>query len=164
MKQGKIFSLHPGNPAILDEIAKNAIEESLQESREKDMSTNTHEFTDMVIEQVVATKVRRGGNNLKPSISNSFQKQLVKDCNFKVGNCQRKTHARLTAEADPRNSYSEALLFEAFQTGLDPSLIINMDATQYFSSHSNEGVSMRDLYVVFFSNNCILQGLSNVSG
>ena len=51
---------------------------------------------------------------------------------------QAKTQARVLAEADPRNPYSEACMIKAFQSGIDPALIGNGDATQYFSRFGND--------------------------
>ena len=139
VRHGSAFNKKPGHLSHLDEEAIKVVHDRVRTKRSLDLTSSEGEFIDLLIDQRTETKKRRGGNDLRETVSKSFVNSLIHDQDFKKGNPQRKTMARITAEADPRNSYSEALLFEAFQSGLDPALILNMDATQYFSPYNNEG-------------------------
>ena len=88
---------------------------------------------DILGQATIETNVRRGGNDLPINLSRSTFKRKKKQLKIKYNKGQKKTQARSKAEADPRNAYSEALLFNAFQTNIDPHLIINFDATTYLS-------------------------------
>jgi hypothetical protein len=50
--------------------------------------------------------------------------------NFVEATCQFKTHAKIFAEADPRNHFSFAVMNEAFMGSRDASMFFNWDATQ----------------------------------
>jgi hypothetical protein len=60
--------------------------------------------------------------------------------NLGAKTAQLKTHARIAAEADPRNSFSMGIMNKAFSENLLSSMIFNWDATQYGISPDKDEV------------------------
>jgi hypothetical protein len=138
VKSGKGISDSVGRPWILDDISHEDITQQLTKKRKSQNTATSQEFMETIKRSASETNVRRGKNNLLLNPSQSTINRTKQRLNAASTAGQSKTNARIAAEADPRNSYCEALMFNAFQQDLDPSLIVNLDATQYFSPYGNE--------------------------
>ena len=131
-----------GKPGILDEQAEQQLIEQLRQSRADQQTTSQSQFIELVSQKAVDTKVRRGQAPLVPDLSKRTLLNIRHRLHASVVGGQRKTRARVEAERDPRNAYSEALLLNAFQKGVSPHLILNQDSTQYIIAYNNEGKTM----------------------
>jgi hypothetical protein len=140
-REGRVLHGTGGHPVKLDAEAKEEVKAFLVAGREANQTPNAAELRQKVAESVVQTNTRRGDSDAKKSYSKTYFLLLKKELSITEGEGQEKTAARIAAEADPRNAYSEALLFNAFQTGLSPALILNADATQYCVAVDNEGAT-----------------------
>jgi transposase-like protein len=127
-----------GRPTVIDAKGETDIIEELRSRRKAQHTATASEFARIVEKAAKESNIRRGKNDLDVSVSKSTLKRTRECVNAAMTKGQAKTKARIEAEADPRNSYCEALMFHAFQTGIDPELIANADATQYFSPNSND--------------------------
>ena len=139
-----------GRPSLLDSTAKQEIVKELVTRRAADDTPKLSEFVTKLVEKSVESSKRRGGPGLEPKMSKSTVRRIQKILNTRAGKAQYKTQARILSEGDPRNAYSEALLLNAFQTGISPFLIINLDSTQFCLKNNNEG---DDELVYFFDKN-----------
>ena len=136
------FNDNEGKSRLIDDIRINETILELKAKRKSQNLPDVEEYNEILLQKAIDTKVRRGGNDLPVNISSSTRKRVKLDLNASLTKGQVKTSARVKAEADPRNSYSEACMFNAFQAGIDPALIGNADATQYFSRFGNEAEQM----------------------
>jgi transposase len=94
-------------------------------------TTMLSNFQIMIEDEVKASLKRRGQAGLDGLITKRFVKRFKIENNFVEATCQFKTHARIFAEADPRNLFSFAVMNEAFMGSRDASMCFNWDATQY---------------------------------
>lgn len=127
-----------GRPIKWDDISVSKISEIADEKRKKQNCLNVEEFNELLGKEAIETKKRRGENDLAVDFSKTSKKRLFSEIRASAVAGQTKTAARAKAEADPRNSYTEACMFKAYQDGIDPNLIANMDASQYFSRFGND--------------------------
>jgi hypothetical protein len=134
----KVMRDNVGKPGLLDELAKAESIEVLKKKRKAQNLPNREDYREILSKKAVETNIRAGKNDLEVNISDSSFKKLKTELNVSVTKGQAKTQARVLAEADPRNPYSEACMIKAFQSGIDPALIGNGDATQYFSRFGND--------------------------
>lgn len=108
-----------------------AIEAAQKKSEAMNFGKNFHE------EAKQSRNRRNFGRNVSEPSRASFSRYKIA-IEAKVVDGQNKTTARRLAEADPRNSFTEFIMFEAFQMRIAPFLIINFDATQYFSVNGED--------------------------
>jgi len=139
IRDGRPFFVPHGRPAKLDDIAIESLKAFLKTKKDSQDTANDSEFEQKVREAMVETNVRRGGSDLAVKLSRTWLWRLRRDLHAARTAGQIKTRARVAAEADPRNAFSEALLFKAFQEGISPHLIANIDSVQYVLSPDNEG-------------------------
>ena len=123
----------------MDETAKEELIKELKSRRQAQDTVTSREFAQLVQQKAKETNVKRGGNDLDVEISDDTIRDIRNQLNAATTTGQSKTEARVKAEADPRNAYSEALMLNAYQSNIDPALILNCDATQYFVRNSGEG-------------------------
>lgn len=130
-----------GRPALLDSASIDALMSKVKNAAQAQNAFLEADFKVTLMDEAKATRIRRGDNSIVSDISKTSSINYKHHINASTVSGQFKTKVRVEAEADPRNSYSEALLFNAFQSNIDPLLIVNMDATQYFCRNDNEGKS-----------------------
>jgi hypothetical protein len=132
-RDGVILKEGKGVYGLLDEISQKSIAEKVSKKRKAQNALQNHDLRILLNEESVETKKRRLMNDLEVNVSDSTVRKYKKVVKCKKKKGQRKSTARIKAEYDPRNSYCEALMFEAFQKDILPELIFNSDATQYFA-------------------------------
>ena len=155
--------LSGGRPEKLDETSKEYVIETLKIRRASSNIMPQPEFIDLLALEAAKTSVRAGRNDMNTPLSKGCVRSIKRKLNLGVGLPDIKPTCRVTAEADPRNSLSEALLFNAFQTGIDPSLIINIDDTQYFIPYNDFTVT-KCVYVLDAENDATKTLPSNSNG
>jgi len=128
----KMINANKGQPPILAEEDKPEVEAFLKKKKKK-LAATEEEFKKH-LQGLHDKRCRAAGRAPKKKvISKSFMRKLRKDF-IKKGKGQSKTPARDAAMSDPRNMYAEYIALACLQEGIDPNLIINFDATQYFIS------------------------------
>uniref|UniRef100_A0A7S0SXS4 Uncharacterized protein n=1 Tax=Chromulina nebulosa TaxID=96789 RepID=A0A7S0SXS4_9STRA len=145
-RNGHLLSDIDGKVGIIDEISKDNIVNKLKRKRKEQKSVSFQDYRECINEEAVETKKRRLGNDLEVKVSDSTVRRYKDKLNAKVKNGQRKSRARIKAEYDPRNSYVEACMFNAFQKDLLPEVIMNSDSTQYFAPNG-ECILRRCVYI-----------------
>ena len=128
-----------GRPRALDAIAERDLVNETVDACAAYQTLTKHELSHIIVTKATATNVRRGLSSLQANVSISTVKSLSRRLHLRNVPRQRKTHARVLAEHDPRNAYSQALLLNAFQTEISPHLILNQDSTQYIVTMNNCG-------------------------
>lgn len=133
IKQRKNWVLRDtvGAPPIIDSRNLPKVQEFLRE-RKRTKTATREDLKEFLVKDY---EEQCDAEDLAPSrkivLSRSwFSKQ--KKTLLKTGKGQTKTKARYEAKRDPRNAYSEYIGLKTLQEGLDPNLIANFDATQYY--------------------------------
>lgn len=120
-----------GRPRKLDKVGgQNVLTELAKRTRDQH-APNRAEFQAILIKEVEQSSKRRNIANVCPTIVPKTMWNYKSILKLGLKTAQLKTHARITAEGDPRNSFSMAVMNKAFSEKLHSSMIINWDATQY---------------------------------
>ena len=126
-----------GRPKYLNDTAtKNVLNFLHTKKTETKYAATLEDFTKQV--QLEYDKDCRSHNVMPKAtvkISTTFFRKFLNETEAMTGKGQKKTKAR--ADADPRNPYSEFIGLTALQDGMDPNLIFNYDATQYYVCEDN---------------------------
>lgn len=146
-RAGHIFMDCSGRPTLLDLTAQQAVVSTIKSRKKADKAMIRSELRGVLTNAIKDTRQRRDVGENVAAISTRSLYRYKKNLTIKATKGQKKTHARAAAEFDPRNSFAEACMIEAFQTGISPHLILNMDATQYFSVNGKDSVDDA-LYIV----------------
>lgn len=131
-----------GKPKKLDEVGVGDLKASVIARVRAQNTPSKLEFKDMVKAQIVNTRKRKGIDIGEGTCSDRYIYELKKKFDFSEGVRQFKTHARITAEADPRNAYSMYVMVKAFCSELYPEMIFNWDATQYVVEPEKNGTGI----------------------
>ena len=129
-----------GRPPKLDATAKEAISELLQKRRGDQNAPNRAEFKAIVLKEVEQTSKRRNIADTRPKLSSQSLRSYKKSMELGERVAQLKTSARIDAEKDPRNSFSIAVMIEAFCKHHSPAMLFNWDATQYALSPDKDDI------------------------
>lgn len=121
-------------PLFLDSTSSVAIVQTIKDARTNMHALTVSQFTSLTQQQALFTANRHHRPPPSKHLSRWTISRFKHANNISFGLGQSKTHARLLAEADPRNALSEALVLSAFQDQISPHLIINTDSTQVRNS------------------------------
>ena len=126
-----------GAQSIIDNRNLPKVKEFLRERKRNETATreDLKDFLAKDYEEQCDKEDLAPSRNIKCSDS-WFRKQ--KKRLLSTGKGQTKTKARYEAKRDPRNAYSEYIGLKTLQEGLDPNLIANFDATQYYYNPDGE--------------------------
>ena len=99
----------------------------------------TYKFRDYITEEIGASASRRGVAEAKFQVSRNTIGRIMSELNASAVEAQKKTHARIFAESDPRNNYTMGIMLYTFCMALVSNMFFNWDATQYTVSLDNTG-------------------------
>ena len=131
-----------GRPRRLDGTGYEIVEAYLIQKVHENKAPTKLDFKTQVLEQVGETSRRRNIETPDPEIGAKTLWRYKDEMDVAACHAQLTTHARLAAQADPRNSYSMGVMVAAFCPTLLDSMIFNWDATQYGISPDNEEVRL----------------------
>lgn len=120
-----------GRPSKIDSAGSENILTELAKRTRAQHAPNRAEFKAMVVSEMEESAKRRNIAVAAPTVSKRTMWNYKKRLNLGARTAQLKTHARIAAEADPRNSFSMGIMNKAFSENLLSSMIFNWDATQY---------------------------------
>ncbi len=133
LKENGINNFHKGRgrPRIFTPLATKKVADTLSKRVKAQKTPNRIEFRDICVSAIQEDLGRNGKAEVAKLPSASTIKRLQADIKAYRKVVQKKTPARVSAEADPRNTYSMFILMKAFAGNLKPSMIFNFDNTQY---------------------------------
>lgn len=120
-----------GRPPKIDSAGNESIMTELAKRTRAQHAPNRAEFKAMIVTEITESAKRRNIADVAPTVSRRTMWNYKHRLNLGAKTAQLKTHARIAAEADPRNSFSMGIMNKAFSDNLLSSMIFNWDATQY---------------------------------
>jgi hypothetical protein len=129
-----------GRPPKIDFMGSENILTALAKRTRAQHAPNRAEFKAMIVTEMTESAKRRNIADIAPTISRRTMWNYKHRLNLGAKTAQLKTHARIAAEADPRNSFSMGIMNKAFSENLMSSMIFNWDATQYGISPDKDSI------------------------
>lgn len=120
-----------GNQSLFDEASIEKLQKGIIERKRGQKCLNKSELLTLMVNLANETRANRGYAPSVVDISEKSVRKYKKVADIGEGKIQHKTHARIVAEADPRNALSMHALVVAFCKDLYPAMIGNFDATQF---------------------------------
>jgi hypothetical protein len=99
-----------GRPPKIDGIGSDSILTELAKRTRAQHAPNRAEFKAMVVTEIDESAKRRNIAVVTPTVSRRTMWNLKHRLNLGAKTAQLKTHARIAAEADPRNSFSMGIV------------------------------------------------------
>ena len=140
IRNGEAFYKQGGRNFLLDEDAENAVVQEVRSSHGKQRALLLENLPLLIARERAKTSARKGRAALCIVPSQSYLDKFSSRNNLSGVTGQAKTPARVTAEEDFRNVYSEAIMINAFQDGLVPDMILNIDPSSFFCPAGNDCV------------------------
>jgi hypothetical protein len=136
-----------GRPPVYDDESKERLRRFLTLQPKKMTAASESAYHSETAKERQATNLRQGGAGIMlPGTCASTDRKLSVELKIKTtDSAGTTTAARKREEADPRNMVAEAVLLEAFSSGLPADCIINMDAVQY--AVGKDGIIQKVRYI-----------------
>jgi hypothetical protein len=128
-----------GRPRFLDSQGYSSLLSQLVKKKKEQITVSTYKFRDFITEEIGASASRRGVADAKFRVCRNTIGSIMTELNASAVEAQKKTHARIFAESDPRNNYTIAVMLYTFCMALVANMFFNWDATQYTISLDNTG-------------------------
>ena len=131
LRAGHIIEEGVGRPSSLDTLSLGKVVQASQINNVQNRAMSRKQFDELVIREAEATQQRKNRAFTNPPCARTIKTIRMGIRCKSTKKASTTTEARTREEADPRNMLVEAVMLQAFQTGLPRSHVINLDATQY---------------------------------